>query len=122
MKLNLENKFVVFELDSSIVDPSGFLIVYQVQNNLLVPKYDPREKYPLDNDTIVHYLLENEISLVYSLENTIQMPKSILGLKLSFENEVEFGSYIPLSKHYWFDFFKMYKIELKLFNFKDLKK
>lgn len=121
MSLTLEDKFVTFEYGSSRVDPGPALILFQVENSKLITKYNPRD-HPCGQldigecEAVRQYLQEREIKEVYSPKEILPMPEYILGLKLDFDNDLEWGLYRPLGKHYWAYFFSEVGIELKEFN------
>ncbi len=121
MSLDLENKFLVLEYDSSRVDPGPALILFRVKDSKLITEYHPHDWVggQLDMgecEAVRQYLQNISIREVYSSKDLSPMPESILGLELNFENDFEWGLYRPLGKHYWEDFFAKFHIELKEFN------
>jgi hypothetical protein len=97
MVLNLENKFVTMEYDSSWVDPGPALILFQVRSSRLITRYDPRD-HPCGQldigecEAVRQYLQDKGITEVYSPEEILRMPESILGLELYFDNDWGTGS------------------------------
>jgi len=105
MAVTLEDKFVVFEYDSSRVHPGPALILFQVKNSKFVKAYVPRD-HSIDLDiyqceVVRDYLLEHKVREVYSPNKIVPMPKSIFGLDLNFDNDWEWGSYRPLGRFFF---------------------
>ena len=82
MSLDLENKFLVLEYDSSRVDPGPALILFRVKDSKLITEYHPHDWVggQLDMgecEAVRQYLQNISIREVYSSKDLSPMPESI---------------------------------------------
>jgi len=117
--LKEDKPYIIFDYDTSLVDPGPAWALYQLVDDLLVEVVHPRnfEKFEDSQKAIISLLVERDIAKVYTpVSENLELPPVLFGLNLVIDGDEEWGNLHSFNIDSYSHMFGLKKIDLIRFD------